>query len=137
MALKTFTIKIKDKDEIIEYEDDIQFGIMEQIIKNAVDLRDITKPRINVADYRFQTTLAALTKAPFNIKKPNEFKQLGRKTANLIVSGVMKDYPLVSSLEGWMTSLLGSSVENEQPTPSTDTVQPDSDGQKTKQTDTE
>ena len=137
MALKTFKIKIDNKDELIEYEDDIQFGTMEQIIKNAVDLRDITKPRIDVAAYRFQTTLAALTKAPFNYKKPNEFKQLGRKTANAIVSGVMKDYPLVSSLEGWMTSLLGSSVENEQLTQSTATAQQDSDGQKTKQTDTE
>lgn len=129
MTLKTFEIDWKGNKETIEYEDDIAFSVMEQIIKTTVDLREITKPKIDVATYRFQITLAAITKAPFNHKKPDELRKLGRKVAEQIVSGVMKDYPLVFSLGGWMTSLLGSMVEKDSPSESTPTVQSNSDGQ--------
>ncbi len=134
MALKTFVIDWKGGKETIEYEDDIAFVTMEQIIKTTVDLREITKPKIDVATYRLQVVLAALTKAPFNIKKPDEFKQLGRKVAEKIVSGVMKDYPLVFSLGGWMTSLLGSLEEKDSSSESTPTVQSNTDGPEKKLT---
>jgi len=134
MTLKTFVIDWKGGKETIEYEDDITFVTMEQIIKTTVDLRELTKPKIDVATYRLQVVLAALTKAPFNIKRPDEFKQLGRKVAEQIVSGVMKDYPLVFSLGGWMTSLLGSVEENASVSESTPTVQSNTDGQETKST---
>jgi len=135
MTLKTFVIDWKGGKETIEYEDDIAFSVMEQIIKTTVDLRELTKPRIDVAAYRFQVVLAALTKAPFNFKKPDELKRLGRKVAEQIVSGVIKDYPLVFSLGGWMTSLLGSVEENALASESTPTVQSSSDGQEKKSTD--
>ena len=135
MTLKTFEIDWKGGKETIEYNDDIAFSVMEQIIKTTVDLRELTKPRIDVATYRLQVVLAALTKAPFNIKRPDEFKQLGRKVAEQIVSGVMKDYPLVFSLGGWMTSLLGSVEENASVSESTPTVQSNSVGPEKKLTD--
>ncbi len=137
MTLKTFEVDYKGNKETIEYEDDIAFSVMEQIIKTTVDLREITKPKIDVATYRFQVTLAALTKAPFNIKKPDEFRKLGNKVANQIVSGVMKDYPLVYSLGGWMTSLLGSMEESVSPSESTPSVQSNTDGPEKKLTDKE
>jgi len=137
VTLKTFEINWKDGKETIEYEDDIAFATMEQIIKTTVDLREITKPKIDVATYRFQVVLAALTKAPFNFKKPDELKKLGRKVANEIVSGVMKDYPLVFSLGGWMLSLLGSMEESDSSSESTPTVQSNSDGPEKKLTDKE
>lgn len=137
MTLKTFEIDWKGGKETIEYEDDIAFSVMEQIIKTTVDLRELTKPRIDVATYRIQVVLAALTKAPFNIKRPDEFKKLGRKVAEKIVSGVMKDYPLVFSLGGWMTSLLGSMEVSDSPSESTPTVQSNTDGPEQKSTDKE
>jgi len=135
VVLKTFTLEFNGAKEEITYEDDIPFGDMEVIIKKCVDLSDITKPKVNISEYRRRILSSVLRKAPFTHTDPIAVSKLPRKTAEKIITEVMKDYPLAGCLEGWMTSFLGSTVINDSlpiPTPS---VQASSDGTKKPQTD--
>jgi hypothetical protein len=36
--IQSFTVKINDKDETIEFDDDPPFGDMQQILKSCIDL---------------------------------------------------------------------------------------------------
>jgi len=127
VVLKTFTLEFNGAKEEISYEDDIPFGDMENIIKKCVDLTDVTKPKVNISEYRRRILSAVLRKAPFTHTDPIAVAKLPRKTAEKIIAEVMKDYPLAGCLEGWMTSFLGSALSNDllqTPTPS---AQPSSD----------
>jgi len=134
VATKAFTIKWKDVQEPVEYDDDISFGAMESIIKACVDLSDVTKPKVNLSEYRSRILNAVITKAPFNHGDPQTIKRLPRKTVENIISEVMKDYPLAVCLEGWMTSFLGSVIQPSSQLQSMDSVQASSDGPKKPQT---
>ena len=52
MAIKSFKITMEAKKEIIEYEDDLTFGELENVINESVDLSDVTKPKVNLPKYR-------------------------------------------------------------------------------------
>jgi len=135
VVLKTFTLEFNGAKEEITYEDDIPFGDMENIIKKCVDLTDVTKPKVNISEYRRRIISSVLRKAPFTHTDPIAIAKLPRKTAEKIIGEVMKDYPLAGCLEGWMTSFLGSAISNDSlqiPTPS---VPVNSDGIKKPQTD--
>ncbi len=135
MGTRGFQIDWGGKKETVEYDDDISFGAMETIIKSCVDLSDITKPKVNMSEYRMRILNAVLTKAPFNLGDPVTIKKLPRKTAENIITEVMKDYPLAACLEGWMTSFLGSAAPSVSSLIPTDSVPTTSDGPKNKQTD--
>jgi len=134
VALKTFQIDWQGAKEEFAYEDDISFGDMENIIKACVDLTDVTKPKVKIAEYRHRILIAVLRKAPFTTTDPNAIKKIPRKTAEKIIAEVMKDYPLAACLEGWMTSFLGSAQETNLSIIPTDTVPTTSDGPKPQQT---
>ena len=71
-----------------------------------------------------------LTKAPFPLHDPIAISNLPRKVAEKIIGEVMDDYPLAASLEGWMTSFLGSvELKGLLPTP-TPSVPASTDGTK-------
>jgi len=135
MVTKTFSIEWQGGKSEVEYDDDISFGAMEQIIKSCVDLSDVTKPKVNMSEYRMRILNAVLTKAPFNLGDPVTIKKLPRKTAEAIITEVMRDYPLAACLEGWMTSFLGSAAPSVSSLIPMDSVPTTSDGQKNKQTD--
>ena len=48
LTIQSFTIKYEGKKETIEYEDDLTFGELEGILAKAVDLSDVTKPKVNL-----------------------------------------------------------------------------------------
>ena len=135
MALKRFDLDWQGGITEIQYEDDIPFGDMELIIRKCVDLTDVTKPKVNISEYRTRILPAVLRKAPFTTTDPNAIKNIPRKTAEKIIAEVMKDYPLAGCLEGWMTSFLGSGAPTNLVPTSTDSVPTTSDGKKKSQTD--
>jgi len=134
VATRTFSIDWQGGKSEVDYDDDISFGSMEIIIKACVDLSDITKPKVNLSEYRSRILNAVLTKAPFNHADPQTIKRLPRKTVENIIKEVMTDYPLAVCLEGWMTSFLGSTILKNSPPKSTGSVQVNSDGPKKPQT---
>ena len=134
MATRTFNIEWQGGKSEVEYDDDISFGSMETIIKACVDLSDVTKPKVNLSEYRSRILNAVLTKAPFNHGDPQTIKRLPRKTVENIIKEVMTDYPLAVCLEGWMTSFLGSTIQKSLKLKSTDSVPTTSDGPKKPQT---
>ena len=135
MVLKTFTLEFNGAKEEISYEDDIPFGDMENIIKKCVDLTDVTKPKVNISEYRRRIISAVIRKAPFTHTDPIAIAKLPRKTAEIIIAEVMKDYPLAGCLEGWMTSFLGSALSNDSLQTPTPSVPASSDSTKKPQTD--
>ena len=73
LTIQSFTIKYEGKKEIIEYEDDITFGELESILAKSVDLTDVTKPRVNLPEYRMSILLKVLRKASLNASSTINF----------------------------------------------------------------
>lgn len=111
MVLKSIDIDWQGTKSKVEYEDDIPFGTMEAIIRNTVDITDVTKPRIDMAAYRIGILMACLRTAPFNRNEVTAVRDVPRSIMNKIMTEVMKSYPLVNSLGDWMTSFMGSEEE--------------------------
>ena len=132
MAIKSFEIDIDNKKEIIEYEDDLTFGELENVVNLSVDLTDVTKPKVNLPKYRMNILTTVLRKAPFPMHDPNAIKGLKATVAKQIISEVMKDYPLMRFLEDWMVTFVGTQKAMNLPTESTTSLPKVSDGIKTK-----
>ena len=107
LTIQSFTIKYEGKKETIEYEDDITFGELEGILSKAVDLSDVTKPKVNLPEYRMSILLKVLRKAPFKIGDSVELKNLRSSVVNDVLRGVLKQFPLSKFLEQWMGSFIG------------------------------
>ena len=132
MVIKSFEIKIGDKKEIIEYEDDLTFGELENVVNLSVDLSDVTKPKVNLPKYRMNILTTVLRKAPFAMHDPNAIQGLKATVAKQIISEVMKDYPLMRFLEDWMVTFVGTQEATNSPTESTSSLPKASAGIKTK-----
>ena len=132
MVIKTFEVKIAGKAEIIEYEDDLTFGELENIINQSVDLSDVQKPKVNIPAYRMNILTKVIRKAPFPINDAVAIRNLKAGEAKQIISEVMKDYPLMQFLEDWMVTFVGTPETTSTPTESTTTLQRDSVGTNTK-----
>lgn len=135
MAIKSFEIDWEGKKEVIEYEDDLTFGELESVINNCVDLTDVTKPKVNIPNYRQTILLKVIRKAPFEMGSAAALRNMKASTAKQIIAGVMVDYPLAKFLEDWMVTFMGSTTENEPQPQSTTSVQATSDGIKKQQID--
>jgi len=135
LAIKSFEIDWEGKKEVIEYEDDLTFGELESVINNCVDLTDVTKPKVNIPNYRQTILLKVIRKAPFEMGSPAALRNMKASTAKQIIAGVMVDYPLAKFLEDWMVTFMGSTTENEPQPQSTTSVQATSDGIKKQQID--
>ena len=134
MAIKTFEIDWEGRKEIIEYEDDLTFGELEAILANAIDVSDITKPKVNIPEYRMAIMLKVLRKAPFPMNDVGAIRNLKAKTAKQIISEVMKDYPLMRFLEDWMVTFVGTQEAMNLPSESITSLPKVTDGIKTKST---
>ena len=132
MAIKSFKIKVDGKKEIIEYEDDLTFGELENVINESVDLSDVTKPKVNLPKYRINILTRVLRKTPFPTNDANAIRNLKNKVVKQIISEVMKDYPLMQFLEDWMVTFVGTPDQTSSPTESITSSQKVSAGTSTK-----
>jgi len=107
LVLQTFKITWEGKKELVEYEDDLTFGELEAILANAVDLSDVTKPRVNLPAYRQDILLKTLRQAPFKVGDIVTLRNLKSSVVNDVLRGVLKSFPLSKFLEQWMGSFIG------------------------------
>ena len=124
MALKQFEIDWEGRKEIIEYEDDLTFGELEAILANAIDVTDITKPKVNIPEYRMAIMIKVLKKAPFKTGDAVAIRNLKSSVAKKVMKEVMKTFPLAKFLEDWVESFTGSVSETDSVTTSTTSVPP-------------
>ena len=132
MAIKSFKITMEGKKGIIEYEDDLTFGELENVVNQSVDLSDVTKPKVNLPKYRMNILTTVLRKAPFPMNDAGAIRNLKAKVAKQIISEVMKDYPLMRFLEDWMVTFVGTQEVTSLPTESTTSLPKASAGTKSK-----
>lgn len=119
MVVKEFEIDYNGEKAVIGYEDELTFGEIESILNKSVDLSDISKPKMNIPQYRMDILLKVIRKAPFTVGDAVTIRNLKSGVANQIISGVMKDYPLGKFLTDWVATFAGSEGENQPPTTST------------------
>ena len=119
MVIKTFEIDYEGAKTIIEYEDDLTFGELENIVNKSVDLSDVTKPKVNIPQYRMAILTKVIKKAPFPVNDAVSIRNLKSGVAKQIISEVMKDYPLMRFLEDWMVTFVGTQGQMSLPTEST------------------
>jgi hypothetical protein len=122
MVIKTFEIKYNGVKETIEYETDIKYGEMEAILSNSIDLSDVSKPKVDIPQYRMNILIKVLRKAPFPVGDTNAVRQLTQSQATEIMKEVMKDYPLAKYLGDWVETFTGSQIDLDTNTQSTTSV---------------
>ena len=132
MAIKTFKVKIDGTPETIEYEDDITFGELENILNKCLDLSNVQKPEVNIPLYRQLICSTVITKAPFPIKDVTAIRNLKASVAKTVMQEVMRSYPLMKYMEEWVETFVGSIEEIEGNLQSTTSSQGNLVGQKTK-----
>ena len=108
MTIQPFEIKYEGKKEIFEYEDDLTFGELEAILDQCLDLSDVTKPKVNLPQYRQSILLKTVKKAPFEVGSLPSLRNLKTSVVEQVLKGVLKDYPLVTFLEGWVRTFVGN-----------------------------
>ena len=101
MVLKKFSIQYKGAATEIEYEDDMPFGVFEDIIKKCSNFREGSNPVNNVQTYRREILLNTLKKAPFEISEDG-LNALGYKEVTSIAEKILASYPLGSYLSQMM-----------------------------------
>ena len=111
MAIKTFNVDIEGTSQTIEYEDDITFGELENILNKCLDLSDVQKPKVNIPLYRQLILTTVIKKAPFDIGDLSAIRNLKASTAKKIMEEVMRDYPLAKYLEEWVETFVGKVEE--------------------------
>ena len=134
MVIKSFEIDFNGKKETIEYENELTFGETEDIVNRSVDMSDINKPKIKLADFRMMILAKTLKKAPFPIDNIAHIRNQKSKVINDVLEHIMEDLPLADFLGDWMTSFVGSQVVSDLPLEPMPIVPLDSDGQSDKQT---
>lgn len=130
MGIKKFDIDWEGKRETIEYEDDITFGELENILNKCMDLSKVNDPKVNIPLYRQLITTTVITKAPFQIKDITTIRNLKASVAKQLMVEVMKTYPLLKYLEEWVETFTGESLDISQA--SIISSQENLDGQKIK-----
>jgi hypothetical protein len=132
LTIKSFQIDWEGSTESIEYDDDILFGDLENILNKCLDLKEVNKPIVNIPLYRQLILTAVITKAPFTLKEVSEIRNLKSSVAQKIMVEVMKDYPLMKYLEEWVGTFVGTEADTL--AQSTTTSPKSSTGRKTKST---
>jgi len=129
--IKSFTVDMNGVPEKIEYEDDITFGQLENILNQCLDMTEFQKPKVNLPLYRQLILTTVITKAPFELHEEASIRNLKVSVAKKIVQEVMKDYPLAKYLEEWVETFVGETLQ-EQMDQSTISSQGNSIGRKIK-----
>ena len=131
--IKSFKIDFNGVKESIEYEDDITFGELENILNQCLDMTKVNEPKVNLPLYRQLILTTVITKAPFELKEVASIRNLKASQAKQIMGEVMKDYPLAKYLEEWVETFVGEDIQN-QVDQFTTSSQGNTVGQKTKST---
>lgn len=105
--LKSFEIDYNGQKETIEYEDDITFGELENILSKCLDLTEVNKPKVNIPLYRQMICTTVIKKAPFPTKDISAIRNLKASQAKQIMQEVMGTYPLMKYLEEWVETFVG------------------------------
>ena len=113
MAIKKFDIDWDNAKEIIEYEDDITLGELENILNKCLDMTKVNEPKVNLPLYRQLILTTVLRKAPFEIKDVAAIRNLKASQAKIIMGEVMKDYPLAKYLEEWVETFVGQDIQDQ------------------------
>ena len=108
MTIQSFEIDYEGVKETIEYEDDLTFGELEAILNQCLDLSDVTKPKVDIPQYRQSILLKTVRKAPFEAGSLPVLRNLRTSVVNQVLRGVLKDYPLVTFLEDWVRTFVGN-----------------------------
>jgi hypothetical protein len=130
MGLKSFKVKIDNVSQVIEYEDDITFGALENILNKCLDMSDIQKPKVNIPLYRQLILTAVIKKAPFEVDDAAAIRNLRSSVAKKIMKEVMGQYPLAKYMEEWVETFVGQ--VDDLPPNYTTSSQENSTGRKTK-----
>lgn len=130
MAIKSFQIDWNGTPETVEYEDDITFGELENILNKCLDMTKVNEPKVNIPLYRQLITSTVIVKAPFAIKDVTAIRNLKASVAKKIMQEVMRDYPLMKYLEEWVETFVGEEIDTSQAY--TTSLQESSGGQKSK-----
>jgi hypothetical protein len=132
MVLIPIKITYNGKDETVEFEDSLTFGETESLISGSVDLTDVTKPKIDLSNYRLNLLALTIKKAPFKIGDVTTIKMLDAKVVKSMLKEITKIHPLAGYIEDWMETFQSFEETTDSPTESTTPVQVSSDGQKNK-----
>lgn len=130
MAIKSFEIDWEGKKETVEYEDDITFGELENILNKCLDLTKVNEPKVNIPLYRQLITSTVIVKAPFQVKDITAIRNLKASVAKTIMQEVMRTYPLMKYMEEWVETFVGEEIDTSQTY--TTSSQENSVGQKNK-----
>lgn len=132
MVLIPIKITYNGKDETVEFEDSLTFGETESLISGSVDLTDVTKPKIDLSNYRLNLLALTIKKAPFKIGDVTTIKMLDAKVVKSMLKEITKVHPLAGYIEDWMETFQSFEETTDSPTESTTPVQVSSGGQKNK-----
>ncbi len=102
MVTKTVKIKYNGEDSIVEFSDTLTFGDVEDLVEKAVDLSDVTKPKVNLKNYRIELLTKVITKAPFKINDVATIELMDRNIVQKILKEVLIYHPLADYIEDWM-----------------------------------
>ena len=134
MVLIPIKITYKDKEEIVEFEDSLNFGETEKLINDSVDLSDVTKPKINLARYRMNLLVMTIKKAPFKTGDITTLNMMDGKIVRGILREIVKIHPLTTYIEDWMETFISSEALKSSDMQSTTIVPPSSVGTKKRST---
>ncbi len=134
MVLIPIKITYKDKEEIVEFEDSLNFGETEKLINDSVDLSDVTKPKIDLARYRMNLLVMTIKKAPFKTGDITTLNMMNGNIVRGILREIVKIHPLTTYIEDWMETFISSEALMSSDMQSTITVPASSDGTKKQST---
>ena len=134
MVLIPIKITYKDKEEIVEFEDSLNFGETEKLINDSVDLSDVTKPKIDLARYRMNLLVMTIKKAPFKTGDITTLNMMDGNIVRGILREIVKIHPLTTYIEDWMETFISSEALMSSDMQSTITVPASSDGIKKQST---
>jgi hypothetical protein len=132
VVTQSFEIQWEGATQTVEFEDDITFGELENILNKCLDMTEVNKPKVNIPLYRQLICSTVITKAPFPIKDVTAIRNLKASVAKTVMQEVMRSYPLMKYMEEWVETFVGSIEEIEGNLQSTTSSQGNSVGQKTK-----
>ena len=134
MVLIPISITYNGQEQTVEFEDSLTFGETEALISGSVDLSDVTKPKIDLSNYRMNLLVLTIKKAPFKVGDITVIKMLDSKVVKHMLKEITKVHPLATYIEDWMETFQSYEEQNSSSTPSTTVVPPNSDGIKKQST---
>ena len=134
MVLRPISITYNGQEQTVEFEDSLTFGETEALISGSVDLSDVTKPKIDLSNYRMNLLVLTIKKAPFKVGDITVIKMLDSKVVKHMLKEITKVHPLATYIEDWMETFQSFEEEIDSPTESTTHVPANLAGQRKKST---